>query len=63
MPKVPKIKVFYPSRAARSNDLFYMSKIDQTEGCSETLDHFEFHRFIRFRTWLTISVVYGIRRC
>jgi hypothetical protein len=31
MPKVPKIKVFC---------LFYISKIDQTEGCSETLDHF-----------------------
>jgi hypothetical protein len=38
MPKVPKIKVFF---------LFYFSKIDQTEGCSEiplraglTLVHF-----------------------
>ena len=31
MPKVPKIKVFF---------LFYKSKIDQTEGCSETLAHF-----------------------
>jgi hypothetical protein len=31
MPKVPKIKAFY---------LFYINKIDQTEGCSETLDHF-----------------------
>jgi hypothetical protein len=31
MPKVPKIKVFC---------LFYISKIDQTESCFSTLDHF-----------------------
>jgi hypothetical protein len=39
MPKVPKIKVFC---------LFYISKIDQTEGCTLTLDHFSsLHTFIR----------------
>ena len=31
MPKVPKVNVFC---------LSYIFKIDQTEGCSETLDHF-----------------------
>ena len=39
MAKVSKINVLC---------LFYISKIDQTEGCSFTLDHFKFSGILEF---------------
>ncbi len=43
MPKVPKIKVFF---------LFNISRIDQTEGCSETLAQFRsLHTLAHFKIY------------